>query len=197
MQLRSGRYVIAPQSQKTATETNKPDNNKPATETNKPPTTPLTMLANVAVVRSIFNLLDKYNNLIKDHEINYMKLCEILPNDSVRENRIKNLENTWILDNARIRTEMVSIVKENFDMISEVVPPFMLYGIVMDARNIYDKFNAYKHEYPMIEKHFKMKNSVDDVDRVLDILLNEIDDFDEQFTEFIVGSAAQSRLYSF
>lgn len=203
MQLRSGRSVIAP------CNSSAPPAIPPVLPAVLPPVpvykpTPSDMVSSYKpltssehIVRYIFTLLDKYNTLTKDNDTKYMQLCANIPNDHVKENRIKNIETLWIIENVRIRTEMVSIMNENFDIISSVLPPFMLYGIVTDARYIHDKFNEYKTMFPTIASKYGSDYTVADIDRVINILLDEIDNFDDKFTEFIVSSYAQSRLYTF
>lgn len=148
------------------------------------------------IVRYIFTLLDKYNNILKDNNTKYRQSCDNVPIDN-RENVIKNLEHMVIVENARIRTEMISIINENFDIISHTLPPFMLYGMVMDARHDYDIFNAYKCEFANITWQYDINGNTKDTTRTLNVFLDEIDKLDEKFTAFIVGSYAQSHLYTF
>lgn len=146
------------------------------------------------IVRYIFTLLDKYHNLVKENLDIYEKLCA---DSACSEDYLKNAEYSTIIENSRIRTEMLSIVNENFDIISATLPPFMLYGMVIDVRVMYDKLSIYKNEISDTAAKQNMNVSVEEFNRALDIFLEEIDKFDEQFTEFIVGSYAQSHIYTF
>lgn len=198
MQLRSGRYILSNTVDTKTSSINTP----PPVPIYKP--TPSDVVSSYKpaspsepIVRYIFTLLDKYNNLTKNNDAKHIQLCANIPTNNLKEQYIRNLENIWMIENARIRTEMVSILNENFDVISAVLPPFMLYGIVMDTRYIHDNFNAYKNEFHIITSNYHTQYSVTDVDRIINILLDEIDEFDNKFTQFIVGSYAQSHLYTF
>lgn len=150
-----------------------------------------------ASVRSLFALLNKYNLLCKENDMKYKELCLSVPKNDYREweTIVKNLEHNCIMEKVRLRTEMVSMLNDYFDIISQVVPHMMLYGLVVDARDVYNKYNEYRNTYLKNWVNYEINQSVYDVKRIIDILLDDIDVFDNKFTEFMIRSTTEENKY--
>lgn len=194
MQLRSGRKIV-----KRSAEVQK---NKLA---EVPPPIPAANLSKknprtASPIHDVFRLLDNYNNILIALEAKYTNLEKNFRGSQCTE--IKLIEDTLFrldhectMEAARIYAEMFNVKNEYFDVISEGVHPFMLIGMVFKNGEIYDTFNNYKHTYLQKATKHNIKDELANVERTIDILLNEIDIFDNKYSDYISNRDILHRLY--